>query len=98
MSNNNLPHWDLTPIYMGVDTPDFLEDIEKVVTLSNKLKSDVEEHKPLFDVITSLNEIITRIEKLKELKEVSDVFYEQSKDRVKKNSTKQFLSNPFKAL
>ena len=55
MSNKNLPHWDLTPIYMGVDTPDFLEDIEKVVTLSNKLKSDVEEHKPLFDVITSLN-------------------------------------------
>ena len=59
MNNKNLPHWDLTPIYMGVDTPDFLEDIEKVVTLSNKLKSDVEEHKPLFDVITSLNEIIT---------------------------------------
>ena len=59
MSNNNLPHWDLTPIYKGVDTPDFLADLEKVVTLSNKLKSDIEEHKPLFDVITLLNEIIT---------------------------------------
>ena len=59
MSNKNLPHWDLTPIYKGVDTPDFLADLEKVVTLSNKLKSDIEEHKPLFDVINLLNEIIT---------------------------------------
>ena len=59
MSNNNLPHWDLTPIYAGVDKPDFLSDLESVVTLSKKLMSDIEAHKPLYDIITSLNEIIT---------------------------------------
>lgn len=59
MSNNNLPHWDLTPIYKGVDTPDFISDLEKVVTLSSKLKSDIEAHKSLYDIVTALNEIIT---------------------------------------
>ena len=59
MSNNNLPHWDLTPIYKGVDTPDFISDLEKVVTLSSKLKSDIEAHKNLYDIVTALNEIIT---------------------------------------
>lgn len=63
-----------------------------------RLQSYLVDNAEYFSGVTTLNEIITRIEKLKELKEVSDVFYEQSKDRVKKNSTKQFLSNPFKAF
>lgn len=63
-----------------------------------RLQSYLVDNAEYFSGVTTLNEIITRIEKLKEVKEISDVFYEQSKDRIKKNTTKQFLSNPFKAF
>ena len=63
-----------------------------------KLQSYLVDNAEYFSGVTTLNEIITRIEKLKELKEVSDVFYEQSKDKGKKNSTKQFLSIHLKHL
>lgn len=63
-----------------------------------KLQAYLVDNAEYFSGVTTLNEIITRIEKLKEVKEISDVFYEQSKDRIKKNPTKQFLSNPFKAF
>ena len=63
-----------------------------------RLQSYLVDNSEYFSGVTTLNEILTRIEKLKEVKEISDVFYEQSKDRIKKNRTKQFLSNPFKAF
>lgn len=63
-----------------------------------RLKSYLVDNAEYFSGVTTLSEIINRIEKLKEVKEISDVFYEQSKDRIKKNTTKQFLSNPFKAF
>lgn len=63
-----------------------------------RLQAYLVDNSEYFSGVTTLKEIIIRIENLKEVKEISDVFYEQSKDRIKKNPTKQFLSNPFKAF
>ena len=39
---NTLPAWDLTPIYPGCDSKEFLEDLHTVVQASKALKADLE--------------------------------------------------------
>lgn len=63
-----------------------------------RLHSYLVDNAEYFSGVSTLNEIIYRIEKLRDVKEVSNIFNDQVKDRVKKNLTKQFLSNPFKAF
>lgn len=63
-----------------------------------KLHSYLIENEEYFAGVTTLEEILERIEKLKEIAEVSNIFEERSKDKIKKNPTKQFLSNPFRAF
>lgn len=41
MNGQKLPHWDLSPIYRGVGCDDFLDDLEKISTLSQELKDRV---------------------------------------------------------
>lgn len=41
MNGQKLPHWDLSPIYSGVDCDDFLNDLEKISSLSQELKDSV---------------------------------------------------------
>lgn len=63
-----------------------------------KLHSYLVDNAEYFSGIRNLNEIIDRIEKLKDIGEISEIFQEQVKDRTRKNKTKEFLSNPFKAF
>ena len=63
-----------------------------------RLHSYLIDNADYFAGVTTLDEIITRIDKLREAKDASDIFYEQSKDRIKRSQTKKFLSNPFKAF
>ena len=58
MNNRTLPHWDLTPVYKGVDTPDFTGDLEKVSLLCTRVCDDIRAHKPLYDIIMGINEVM----------------------------------------
>lgn len=51
-----------------------------------------------FNGTHSINEIINRIESIKELEEVNDVFEDKVKLRIKNDDQKKLLSNPFRAL
>lgn len=63
-----------------------------------KLQSFLVDNEEYFSGVTTLEEIIERIEKLKDIDEISEIFLESNKDRIRKNQTKEFLSNPFKAF
>ena len=58
MNNRTLPHWDLTPVYKGVDTPDFTGDLEKVSLLCTSVCDAIRAHKPLYDIIMGINEVM----------------------------------------
>lgn len=63
-----------------------------------RLHSYLVDNEEYFSGVSTLDEIIERIEKLKDIGEVSEIFLEENKDKIKKNQTKEFLSNPFKAF
>lgn len=51
-----------------------------------------------FNDIETIDDILNRISKIKELEEINEIFEEPVKARIKKNKLKRFLSNPFRAL
>lgn len=63
-----------------------------------KLQGYLAENEEYFNGTSDIDDILERIEKLKEINEVGNIFEEQAKDRIRKNQTKQFLSNPFRAF
>lgn len=63
-----------------------------------RLHSYLIDNEEYFSGISTMDEIIARIEKLKDIGEISELFLESNKDKIKKNQTKEFLSNPFKAF
>lgn len=64
----------------------------------NRLSSFLVDNEEYFSGVKTIDEIINRIEKIKDIEEVSGIFEEQAKNRVKNNKTKAFLSNPFRAF
>ncbi|MDU5209336.1 MAG: hypothetical protein E6441_08630 [Clostridium sp.] len=63
-----------------------------------RLSQYLSENEEYFNGVSSINEIINRIEKVKELEEVNDLFEDGVKSRIKNNDQKKLLSNPFRAL
>lgn len=63
-----------------------------------RLSSFLVDNEEYFSGVKTIDEIIDRILKIKDAEEVQDIFEEQSKNRVKKDKTKAFLSNPFRAF
>lgn len=51
-----------------------------------------------FNGVKTIDEIIERINSLKDLEEINEIFEEQVKLRIKKDKQKRFLSNPFRAF
>lgn len=51
-----------------------------------------------FNGVSTIDEIIDRINALKDLEDVNEIFEDQVKIRVKKDGQKKFLSNPFRAF
>jgi len=51
-----------------------------------------------FNGVKTINEIIERINKLRDLEEVNGIFEGQVKQRIKGDEQKKFLSNPFRAF
>lgn len=64
----------------------------------NKLSSFLLDNEDYFSGVRTIDEIIERIEKIKDIEEVGCIFEEQAKNRIKKDKTKAFLSNPFRAF
>lgn len=63
-----------------------------------KLTEFLVRNREYFNGVKTIDDIILRITKLKEIHEVNDIFEESVKARINKNNTKRFLSNPFRAL
>jgi len=64
----------------------------------NRLSSFLMDNEEYFSGVKTIDEIIIRIEKLKDIEEIGGIFEEQVKNRIKNNKTKAFLSNPFRAF
>lgn len=64
----------------------------------NRLSAFLVDNEEYFSGVQTIDEIIDRILKIKDAEEVQNIFEEQSKNRIKKNETKAFLSNPFRAF
>ena len=63
-----------------------------------KLREYLFKNESYFDSVKTLNEIIDRINKLKDLEVINEIFEDQIKTRIKDNDKKKFLSNPFRAF
>ena len=63
-----------------------------------RLSSFLVDNEEYFSGVKTIDEIIDRILKIKDAEEVQSIFEEQSKNRIKKDKTKAFLSNPFRAF
>ena len=63
-----------------------------------RLSEYLSKNEEYFQGINTMEDIIERINKLKELEEVNDIFEENIKGRINKDKQKRFLSNPFRAL
>lgn len=63
-----------------------------------RLASYLIDNADYFSGVKTLDDIITRIEKVKDIEEIGGIFEDQVKGRIKKDKRKAFLSNPFKAL
>lgn len=64
----------------------------------NRLAAFLVDNEEYFSGVKTIDEIIDRILKIKDADEVQAIFEEQSKNRIKKDKTKAFLSNPLKAF
>lgn len=64
----------------------------------NKLSSFLLDNEDYFSGVRTIDQIIERIEKIKDIEEVGSIFEEQTKNRIRKDKTKAFLSNPFRAF
>lgn len=64
----------------------------------NRLSAFLVDNEEYFSGVKTIDEIIDRILKIKDADEVQVIFEEQSKNRIKKDKTKAFLSNPLKAF
>ena len=59
MKETKLPKWDLESIYPGVDSREFLDDIQRVYTLSDELKKmSADRSIPLIDLIKKRDELM----------------------------------------
>ena len=56
MNGQKLPHWDLSPIYRGVECDDFLNDLEKISYLSKALEEEVSSSS-LYELLVLADEI-----------------------------------------
>ncbi|MCD2348243.1 hypothetical protein [Clostridium guangxiense] len=63
-----------------------------------RLSSFLMDNEEYFSGVSTIDEIIDRIDKIKDIEEVSDIFEGQVKNRIKNDKTKGFLSNPFRAF
>ena len=63
-----------------------------------RLSSFLVDNEEYFSGVKTIDEIIDRILKIKDAEEVQAIFEEQLKNRIKKDKTKAFLSNPFRAF
>lgn len=63
-----------------------------------RLTQYLTDNEAYFSGVHSINEIINRIERIKDLEEVNDLFEEPVKIRIKNDNQKRLLSNPFRAL
>lgn len=64
----------------------------------NRLSSFLMDSEEYFSGVKTIDEIINRVEKIKDIEEIGGIFEEQVKNRIKNNKTKAFLSNPFRAF
>ena len=64
----------------------------------NRLSAFLLDNEEYFSHVKNMDDIIERIKKLKDAEEVGLLFEEQAKLRIKKDKTKAFLSNPFRAF
>lgn len=55
MSENKLPHWDLSPIYTSVKSEEFLQDIETIKANAAKLVSMIPNHN-LYELLMLVND------------------------------------------
>lgn len=51
-----------------------------------------------FEGIRTIDDVLYKIRKIKELEEVNEIFEEPIKGKIKKSNLKRFLSNPFRAF
>lgn len=63
-----------------------------------RLSAFLVENEEYFSGVSTIDEIIERIEKIKDIDEIGNIFEEQNKIRIKKDNKKAFLSNPFRSF
>ena len=60
MNEAKLPRWDLSPVYPGVESPEFKGDLEKITSLSQKLSASIKTAslKELIDLVNEIEALV----------------------------------------